>query len=135
MGFEGRKVLKLKFEDSELDGLEVVTRWPTIEQVLATQRRQEALGEDANSMDTLRIVAEAMCSVLIGWNLENDGEPVEKTAEALLSQDYDLCQAIIHTWEGATFKVAAPLDEGSSSGEPFLEASIPMVALLPSQAS
>ena len=135
MGFEGRKVLKLKFEDSELDGLEVVTRWPTIEQVLATQDKKEALDEDASSMDTLRIVAEAFCEVLIGWNLENDGQEVPHTADALLAQDYDLAQAIIHTWEGATFKVAAPLDEGSSSGEPSLEASIPMVALLPSQAS
>ena len=135
MGFEGRKVLKLKFEESELDGLEVVTRWPTIEQVLATQDKKEALGEDAGSMDTLRIVAEAFCDVLIGWNLENDGAPVEKTADALLSQDYDLAQMIIHTWEGETFKVRGDLGKGSSSGEPSLEESIPMVALLPSQAS
>ena len=135
MGFEGRKVLKLKFEDSDLDGLEVVTRFPTIDQVLATQKRQEALGEDAAPLDTLRVVAEAFCSVLVGWNLENDGAEVPHTVDALLAQDYDLTQAIIHAWEDATFKVDRNLDDGSSSGEPSPEASIPMVALLPSQAS
>jgi hypothetical protein len=135
MGFEGRKVLKLKFEDSDLDGLEVVTRWPTIEQVLATQERREALGEDAAGLDVLRVVAEAFFGVLIGWNLENDGQEVPHTVDALLAQDYDLAQAIIHTWEDATFKVNRNLGEGSSSGEPSLEASIPMVALSPSLAS
>jgi hypothetical protein len=135
MGFEGRKVLKLKFEDSDLDGLEVVTRYPTIEQVMAVQDEQEALGEDAAPLDVLRVIAELLCDVLVSWNLENDGTEVLHTADALLAQDYDLVQAIVSAWEENTFKVARPLPDGSSAGEPFQEASIPMVALLPSQAS
>ena len=135
MGFEGKKVIKLRFEDSDLAGLEVVTRMPTVAQVMAISDAKDALGEDAAPLEYLRPVAEGLISVLVDWNLENDGEPVPHTADALLAQDYDVCQGIIHAWEENTFKVSVPLDEGSSSGEPSPEASIPMVALLPSQAS
>ena len=132
MGFEGKKVLKLHFEDSDLEGLEVVTRFPTIEQVSSVA---DATDEDAKTSETLRAMAELLCSTLIGWNLENDGVEVPKTADALLSQDFDVAKGIIRAWEDAAFKVPAKLGKDLSSGEPSLEESIPMVALLPSQAS
>ena len=136
MGFEGRKVLKLKFDDPEFEGLEVLIRRPTIEQALAVADAQDALGEDASHAEKLRPVAELLCSLLIGWNLENDGQQVGHTADALLAQDAPVVTAIISAWEEhAMGRVSGPLVESSNDGEPSLVASLPMEPLSENQAS
>lgn len=134
MGFEGKKVLKLKFADPEYADLEVVVRRPTMEQVIAVGSRREEL-QSASEMEVLKPLAELMCSLLIGWNLENEGEPVPHTATALLAQDFDVAQTILKAWEDHAIGVSAPLEQGSSGGEPSLVASIPMATLPASQAS
>lgn len=131
MGFEGKKVLKLKFEDPDLAGLEVVTRRPSIEQVL----QMEDVGDGAAPLEMMRPVAELLCALLVGWNLENDGVAVPATADALLAQDFDVAQAIIKAWEENALKVAGPLEPSSSGGEPSVVASLPMEPLSPSLAS
>jgi len=135
MGYEGKKVLKLNFTDPQYEGLEVVVRKPIMEQVLSVADGQEGVGEDADKMETLRPLAELLCSLLVGWNLENDGEPVPHTAEALLAQDFDVAQAIIKAWEDNAMGVSVPLEKASSDGERSLVASIPMETLSPSLAS
>ena len=133
MGYEGKKTLKLKFADPELDGLEVVTRRPTVEQGLAMAKRAEELGDDENA--TIRAVSELLCLCLIGWNLENDGTEVPHTADALLEQDSYVVTSIIRAFEENAITVAAPLEPTSSDGEPSAVESLPMVPLSPSLAS
>lgn len=130
MGFEGKKIIRLRFE-GDLEGLEVTTRCPTIEQVMDVAENTP----DDDAKAALRATATLLCDVLIEWNLENDGEPVPHTAEDLLDQDMDVAQAIVKAWEDAAIKVSPNLRRRSSDGSPLAVASIPMEPLSPSLAS
>lgn len=134
MGFEGKKVLTLQFDDPDLDGLEVVTRCPSIEQVLAKQVEAEKFDED-DTVASTRLAAELFCDSLIGWNLENDGVEVPHTAEALLEQDIDVAQSILEAFEQHAFKVSPGKERSSSDGPPSVAASLPMEPLSESLAS
>jgi hypothetical protein len=139
MGFEGRKTLKLNFDDPDLAGLEVVTRRPSLEQVLAVGKAADkAAAKDDGDDSAVSAMADLFIETLIGWNLENDGEPVPHNAKALMNQDQPVAQAIIEAWEENAIKstrVPAPLATSSNVGEPSLAASLPMEPLPQSQAS
>jgi len=137
MGFEGKKVLNLTFADPQYAELEVAVRRPTIDQVIAMSERRDLIREAAETSELALIepLAELFCSLLVGWNLENDGEPVPHDAKALLAQDFDVTQTILKAWEDNAITVSAPLEQGSSGGEPSLAASIPMETLSASRAS
>jgi hypothetical protein len=66
---------------------------------------------------------------LVAWNLEEDDVahtpiPVSEAG----AQDKELVLALTTAWVESLHGVRAPLDSGSPSGQPSLEASIPMDA-------
>jgi hypothetical protein len=128
MGFRPeKKVFRLKFEDSELEGLEVMAGGTTTGEMLDLQDAEK--GQVAFAIEMLG-------KRLISWNLEEeDGTPVPANADGLRSQDPDFVRAIIAAWTEAIGGVEAPLRAGSDSGETSLAASIPMEPLSQSRAS
>lgn len=81
--------------------------------------------------DRLTALYEAIASHLVSWNLlhPKTGEPVPATAAGLLSMNQTFAGNVITGYIDAIRGVAAPLDDSSTSGEPFPEGSIPMEAL------
>lgn len=131
MGFEGKSVIKLNFEDPSLEGLEIVTRKPTIEQIMAVGQAVEA-----DEKAQVRATAELFVESLIGWNLTNDDADVPHNVDAFLGQDGDLVSAILDVWEDAALgRLAAPLGQSSNDGGESVEASLPMAPLSESRAS
>lgn len=72
-----------------------------------------------------------VAGVLAGWNLlhPKTGQPVPPTVAGLMSLKQDFVNDVIAGYINALRGVSAPLGDGSTSGDPSLEASIPMEAL------
>lgn len=143
------KVVVLKFEDPEYDGLVVRTRAVSLGQLLEIAEVADGVSTDPTSMDaeniegTKRLLA-LFANVIVDWNLEApvddakpDGAsvPVPATFEGLLSQDFGFSLMLFQTWMGAMGDVAAPLGATSPAGKPSAVPSIPMDELSPSQPS
>src|SRR5690348_6784001 len=125
MGYQ-RPILRLKFEDPEMAGLEVMCRRPSVKKV------EEYSKSDRNLEVQVGIIAEC----LISWNLEDEnGDPVPTSAESLLDQDQPFLIALLDAWMGQAIKVSGPLGSDSPSGEPSPEVSIPMEPLSPNPLS
>lgn len=139
MGFRiKRKVFRLHFKDSDLEGLEVLARSLNTGQFLEMEqaKAERAEGGKRGKGGTERML-ELFAEQLVSWNAEDeDGVPVPATMEGIRSQDLDLSLKIIDAWTDAIAGVGAPLPETSSAGQPSaLEASIPMVSTSESLAS
>lgn len=138
MGFKvKRKVFRLKFKDSELDGLEVLARSLNTGQFLEMEsaKIERAEGGKVAEGATQRML-ELLAGALESWNAEDeDGVPIPATMDGIRSQDLDFSMTIINAWTDAIAGVSAPLPETSSGGQPSLEASIPMDVPSPSLAS
>jgi hypothetical protein len=81
-------------------------------------------------------LCEAAASVLVGWNIVDDtGNPVPATLEGLRSLDQDQGVAIVMAWALRVIRVAAPLDDRSSSGATSPAPLIPMESPSPSPES
>jgi hypothetical protein len=149
MGFKRKnKAYRLKFVDSDLDGLEVVMRSVSTGRILEIQEMATAAKSaiavakggtgDDSSVDPamIRKMVEMVAGAMISWNLEDDDDvPVPITVEGLLDQEIDFLMQIIEAWTEAIAGVAAPLEPGSTSGVNALEASLPMETLSSSLAS
>lgn len=124
MGFKRkRKLYKLTFADPDMDGLQVTMHAIPVGVVLELQAASEKTDGNAR-------LFEIMSEALVEWNLENeDGTPVPATKEGVMTQDMDFVMAIITSWTEAISGVSAPLASGSTSGETFPEASLPMAVL------
>jgi hypothetical protein len=129
MGFKReRKGYRLRFADSELQGLEVTASSLNIGRFLdfqAAQARQAQGGEEADGAagDMLGMFAEA----LISWNLLDDNdEPVPPTLAGLRQQDLDFGMTLVRSWMDAINGVSDPLPQTSAAGQQSVEASIPM---------
>jgi hypothetical protein len=124
----------LAFEDPEMDGLEVRVKSMPVGKVREFLRlREEA--EDANSMEAAFGMFD---DCLLSWNLlDDDDQPVPANQAGIDTQDVDFIMAIVTAWMETITGVsdADPLDGRSTSGEPSLVASLPMVPLSASQAS
>lgn len=131
MGYRAiRSIYKLQF--AERDGLEVRVRAISFGTLMniAEEAEQARAGQ---SLSTVRGLIDTFVGALKDWNLESEeGEPTPQTAEGLLSHEPALVLEIVLNWFDAMTEVSGPLGRSSSSGEPFLEASIPMDALSPS---
>jgi hypothetical protein len=103
---------------------------------------QEALDMDVLLLDVPGETAEqtrerqtalyaAVADHLLDWNLlhPKTGEPVPCTTEGLMSMGHSFVGKVIAGYFIARRGVPAPLDDGSTSGEPFPEGSIPMETL------
>lgn len=137
MGYVRDKKYKLIFEDPEFTGLEVVARpLPTGDYLEMVALMDEPAETIRDSKDKHHRIYEIFVTALISWNLEKeDGAPVPATVDGLGGQDHEFCLELIRAYMDAVTGVPAPLELRSPSGDPSLEASIPMETLSPSRSS
>lgn len=124
-----RKIYTLDFAGTDFDGLEVRVRGLTTGELLDAMEKQGEAAADADSQ-AFRELLDLMADRIVSWNVETeDGQPVPASLDALKAQDPDFNLAIVNAWTTAISGVPAPLDGDSPSGDPSLEASIPMETL------
>lgn len=146
MGYTRKKTIKLTFgEGHEFEGLEVRMKTVGIGKLLKLLPmidRLDSIG-DLSQVSTPEQVAEIeksfqeIAKIIDSWNVEDEHEdgtktPVPCTYEELITVDVRLVVCVMQGWATHLAGVPAPLDEPSSSGEPSLEASLPMEPLSPS---
>jgi len=136
------KILKLKFADPEMEGLEVRARTLPLGQFMELMKLA-AFGEgkftqqDAEHIDS---IFRGFSSALVSWNLESPDPrgdeypplPVSTDMDGLYSQDFDFIMDIIKAWMNAIAAITDDLGKGSNSGGQSLAASLPMEPLSPS---
>lgn len=147
MGFvPKRTIYKLvDWPDPEMRGLEVRFRALNTGQVFDLDEKKEAAqreladgdkDEDGEAGKAVIELFQLMADQMIEWNVtEEDGTPVPPTMDGIRQQELPFNMAIIDAWQTAVSDVPAPLEHGSPSGDPSLEASIPMEPLSPSPES
>jgi len=122
MGYQ-RPTLKLIFDDPEFEGLEARSLRFSIDDVVLLS----SFGDKPDA-ETLEAVKELLASRLLSWNFEDhNGAPVEITPKAIgANVDPALLYAIVRGIRQAVGGKSGPLETPSPSGEPTLEAGIPM---------
>jgi len=137
MGFKATKKYHLVFDETtDLEGLDVVVRGISTAQLLRIQKL--GTGFTAAKLDSgaFEEMVGVLSASIVEWNLEDDDDqPVPTTVEGLMSQDPNVIMSIITAWTSAVGGISAPLGGGSTSGQPSLEASLPMETLSPSLSS
>lgn len=123
-----RKIYKLDFDGTDLDGLVVEVSSVPIGTLLKLQEAYESMhGKTAETAGSaiLGQLFGIFASALVSWNLldENDRE-VPATLEGVMSQDATMVLEIVRAWGAALNGVPAPLDGGSASGATLPEASL-----------
>lgn len=132
MGFKRNKTFPLDFEGTELAGLTVICRRPSLDALAHAAEMQGVQLSPATFRELVRHFAEG----LVSWDLEDDDDkPIPATYEELLKQDEEFLTDLLDAWFPAVKGVDRNLGDGSSSGDPSLEESIPMAPLSASQAS
>lgn len=135
MGFEfNRKTFVLDFDDEDMQGLEVRARSANTGTFLNLLRLATASAEDLDPRGIEEMLT-GFASVLVGWNLQIDGEDVPPNLDGLRLIDFQDTFRIVAGWIKACAGVSAPLGPVSSGGAPLEVASIPMAPLSESQAS
>lgn len=136
MGFRPEpKLYKLTFTDPAFHGFQVTMRSIPIGRSLEIQQTQ-ANRTGLSSVEVTCLLAEILVEHMVDWNLEDeDGNPLPISRDTMLTQDADLIWTTNKAWIEAISGVPAPLDESSTSGEPFQEASLAMELLSPSLSS
>lgn len=123
MGYKPKKkIYDLKFDDPDMEGLEVKLRGLNTGQMLMADNARAEGGDEL-----IRELLELYATQLVEWNIEgDDGQPLPLTLDSVLSLDLDFNMQVIDAWKAAIVGVPAPLDSASPDGVPSLEASIPM---------
>jgi|SRR5882762_1121457 len=139
MGYDRKqkaKVFHLSFEDPEMEGLEITAGSTSMRGLLElTKFMQKGMTADDVNAGMLDPIVDQFIGALQSWNLEDDGQPVPTTKDALLDQDNDFVLGVIAAWMDAVGGVPAPLEQTSNDGEPSVLSSIPMETMSESRAS
>jgi hypothetical protein len=138
MGFRPQVTLyKLKFADSNLDGLEVTAESLTTDEFLAMQRlaSQAKAGTNADATASAEKMLDGFAANLASWNLEDSHGPVPATREGVGSQKFDLVLVMIMAWMEAIAGVDPTSRAASNGGATSQELSIPMEVSSPSPTS
>lgn len=132
MGFKRTKRLNLDFTGTELEGLEVECRPPSLG---ALAYAAEMQGRNLQAGEFKGLV-ELFAEGLVSWNyLDDDDTPVPANAEQMLKLDEEMALGIVDAWMTQVTAVSGPLDESSSGGDRSVEASLPMEPLSENRAS
>lgn len=119
----GRRILRLVFEDNELEGLVVRVKAMTVGQYL---QMTEMEGDPSVS---LQEYYGQLVSAIVDWNLEGeDDQPVPVTYEGLCTLEGAQVSRIIKNWVRGSLRIDESLGKDSTSGEPSPVASLPMEA-------
>lgn len=128
MGFlVAPKTYELHFEGREYEGLQVSMRGLSLGNYLEVQRITSLTQETPDETEKMiRIFVDS----LVSWNLEEIGkdgvQTVPTTRDGVGRLNIDFVMTIIGAWLTAIAGVPAPLEQNSASGNPSLEASMPM---------
>lgn len=128
MGFQ-RGALKLKFEQPDLEGLEIRIRRLSLGDALRVTELAglgESIAQQRELMDEL---AGFLAKNILTWNLEDEqgnavpivlGEPgtKEQPSTGLYNLDVELILAIVASWLDFAAGVSPPLPQKSNSSEP-----------------
>lgn len=131
MGYRrNKKRYRLRFDDPEMGGFEIVMGSLSIGQFLDLQAASAAAADDTSGVAALLA---KFAAKIISWNLEDDGgEPVPATFDGVKGQELDFILAIISAWMDAMAGVD-PTSPASANGTgTFPEVSLPMEPLSPS---
>ena len=136
MGFTPKaKLYRLTFDDPDLEGLAITARSVSTGTYLElTAMAALAVDDMAAMSSSTRDLFSAFADAVTEWNLDKeDGTPWPIGLDALLAQDFPFVMAIIGAWMAAIGGVPDPLEQGSTSGATFQEASLPMEPWSPNQ--
>lgn len=137
MGYQRpKKVYVLKFEDPELDGLVIKVKSVAMGQMLDLPALGSQL-KSAKDVDTTELqgLFKVFADALVEWNLEDDGQPIPCTYEAVMEQDPDFVMMIFTSWIEAVAAIPVPLGQPSRDGSQTQMALIPMETSSPSPAN
>lgn len=150
------KALRLHFEGTELDGLEVTMRSVPVGTILDLAEMSELASKfTPEGVQKLGEVFELLAQALLSWNMEDelcdahadmDCEvcppdaprtvvPVPANLEGIKSLDLDEALLLVQHWTQAAAGVSGPLAQTSPGGSPSAVASLPMEPPSQSQAS
>lgn len=116
MGFDANPTTYLlDFGGTPYEGLEVRVRHGSVQ-----------IRNDFDNTKTWRDELEVFQRVLVGWNLESDGEPLPLTVESMVNAEDKLVSAMVRAWITAG-RPAAPLGQPSTPGETESEPPQPAV--------
>ena len=134
MGYRAR-TYKLKWpEGHQFHGLEIRMQGMTLAELerLSVFERSKGDGDVAGRTAELRAMTELFSSRLIEWNYEDeDGAPVGTDIESVATADLGVVMSAIGAWQKEVTRVPDPLPQGSSDGQRFPVAPIPMIQDLP----
>jgi hypothetical protein len=124
-----RRKYRLKFEDEELAGLEVVMGSLSIGEFTELTSSISG-GATAETADGVTSLLEKFAGKIASWNLEDDdGQPVPATFDGVKTQELDFIMAIVTAWMDAIAGVD-PTSRASANGTgTFPEVSLPMEPL------
>lgn len=139
MGYKPPRTLyRLKFEDHP--GLEVVAKSTSVDRLMGLMGLVEKVGdldEDAiaTNFGLVEQVLRGFAEILHSWNVEDDDDtPIPVTYEGLITQELPFVMEVVNAAVEAISTAPPPLPK-NSSGDPTLEASIPMTPIEANQES
>lgn len=114
-----RKVYELDFTGTGLEGLTMKMRGMVMAEAfqLSSLRDMAEIKDLDQQMSAIRTLFEFVAERIISWDMiDENGESIEPTADALMSLDTADAFATLDAWQKAVEGVSAPLDNRSSGG-------------------
>lgn len=116
-----KKIFVLRFEDPELEGLEVRATSTSLGSLLELVSLAEiGKGKRFDMADVKRLdeLFDLFVNCLQSWNLEEeDGSPIPTTLAGLKSQDMTFVMDLIMAWMDGVVSIPTPLSKKLNSGE------------------
>jgi len=124
----GRKLLVLRFEDPDWEGIEVKIRSTSMRAILELQEQTDA-ARKGGGLKEISDLIDRFCDKLESWNIEDDDGAIPPTRNGLLSLDFPDAVYLILSWVDAMTAIEPSLGKDSTSGEPSPEVQLPMEPL------
>lgn len=122
------KHYRLKFEDPDMAGLEVVAKSIKLRDFLdISMAAAKVAANPTGATDDADLMYRQFADALVSWNLlGDDDQPVPATYEGMQGLELDFVLEVIHAWMEAIASVNPTWRGPSSSGGTFPEESIRM---------